>query len=506
MRIRTLVLVLLGACGSSADHASLCNTQSLTLDPTCNMTCNAQPGAADTCPDTYHCSADGVCDKQCDANHACGTGYLCTPDGYCVDDTSIIDCTAQNKPPTTISGKILAPNGTLPLYGIDVYTPAMPIFPFQDGAQCTRCTNGLPGAALAQTQSIEDGTFQIKNAPTGDNIRLVVSTGKWRRQYTIPHVTECTDNPIDPDLTRLPKNTTEGEMPKIALSTGSADALECLLRKLGIADSELGSATGTGRVNLMTDGGAGGGEGTNSFAPNFAGGTGKFTDSTTIWNNVDTLKPYDIVIFSCEGAQHPETKSKPAMDALKAYADLGGRVFLSHWHNIWVEGSTVEGGMTQKPDIWPTIAQFSDSNTTLDATAAGTIDEMSNPKGMSFAQWMINVGGSTTRDLIPIEDQTGKNTCSMVDANKAERWVYLDGTHSGGVTGVQNFQFTTPNEVSSAQRCGKVVFSDMHVSGDSLSSPGKPYPTGCSTQPLTPQEKALAFMFFDISSCVSSIF
>jgi hypothetical protein len=50
------------------------------------------------------------------------------------------------------------------------------------------------------------------------------------------------------------------------------------------------------------------------------------------------------------------------------------------------------------------------------------------------------------------------------------------------------------------------VFSDMHVSGDSSSAPGKPYPTGCSTAALTPQEKALAFMFFDIASCVGVIF
>jgi hypothetical protein len=53
-------------------------------------------------------------------------------------------------------------------------------------------------------------------------------------------------------------------------------------------------------------------------------------------------------------------------------------------------------------------------------------------------------------------------------------------------------------------RCGKVVFSDMHVAGDSFSS--GMFPSGCSVSPLNPQEKALAFMFFDIASCVNPIF
>ena len=83
---------------------------------------------------------------------------------------------------------------------------------------------------------------------------------------------------------------------------------------------------------------------------------------------------------------------------------------------------------------------------------------------------------------------------------QAERWVYYDG---GGTQYPQDFQFTTPNEAPKAQRCGKVVFSDMHVASDSFSS-GQ-FPSGCSTSPLTAQEKALAFMFFDIATCVSVI-
>ncbi len=502
-----LILTALAACGGTNTHGSLCDQPSLQSDPACQMTCSAVPGAPNTCPAGYHCSPDGTCDAQCSPALACGTGYLCTPDGYCVDNSAIVDCAAQGKLPTTITGKIFAPNGTLPLYGIDVYSPGLPIDPFLPGAQCERCSTGLPGGAIAQTQSIEDGTFMLPNAPSGDNVKLVVATGKWRRQYTIPHVDACAMTPVDPEVTRLPKDSSEGELPRIALSTGNADALECLLHKLGIADKEFTTDQQGGRVNLFTDGGALDDAGVGSFVAGYAGGSGNFSDSTTLWNTVGGLEPYDIVLLSCEGAQHPETKSQDAMTAMKAYADLGGRVFLSHWHNIWIEGSTEDDTMTQLPAVWPAIGQFNNSSTTLDDGSSDTIDEVANPKGSSFATWMQNVGGSpAARDQIPIGDQTGKNTCTSVDATKAERWVYLDGTDTGGVTGVQNFQFTTPNEIDEADRCGKVVFSDMHVSGDSISDPSMPFPTGCSTAELTPQEKALAFMFFDISSCVGQIF
>src|SRR5262249_34108072 len=154
------------------------------------------------------------------------------------------------------------------------------------------------------------------------------------------------------------------------------------------------------------------------------------------------------------------------------------------------------GGGSQAPAVWTRIAQWNNSSTTF-SNPPDTIDEVHNPKGSSFATWMVNVMGSPQRDQIPI--MMGKQTCTGVGNAKAERWVYWNN----GQEYPQNFQFTTPNEMPLDQRCGKVVFSDMHVASGSTSAPGMPYPGGCSSAPLTPQEKALAFMFFDISSCVN---
>jgi len=414
---------------------------------------------------------------------------------------NVVNCASKGKPDTALSGTVFAPNGTLPLYGVNVYVPTSDPGPMPTGVTCNRCSAGLPGTPIVEGVTDEAGRFKLTGVPAGANIPLVITTGKWRRQLVIPNVDECTEVAVPTTETRMPKNRTEGDMPQIAISTGMADALECLPRKLGIDDAEIGTAGSQARIHLFADNGATGGiisgVGTNSFKAGFPGGSGAFADSTTLWNNLDNLKKYDIVMLSCEGAQHPETKTQAALDTLKSYADIGGRVFLSHWHNIWVGGNFTGGG-SPTPKVWNTIAQWTAA---ADFSGDDLIDEAGNTKGPSFATWMMNVGGSTVRDHIAISGITGKSSCTSVDTQKAERWVYMA---SGG--GPQDFQFTTPNEVASDQRCGKVVFSDMHVSGDSTSSPTSAYPSGCAGSTLTAQEKALAFMFFDIASCVGQIF
>ncbi len=419
-----------------------------------------------------------------------------------------VNCTGMGAGTTSISGTVYAPNGTLPLYNVNVYVPNSDPGPLTTGVTCDRCSAVLPGNPVVQTTTDEAGHFSLTNVPVTSNpLPVVIQVGKWRKQLKLPPVTKCMDTPLAMFDTTLPASYDEAgtgnvvsvDMPQIALTTGGADALECLLHKLGIADKEITTSSGAGHVHLYA------GNGANSFAAGWAGGAGQsFASATTLWNDLTQLSKYDIVIFSCEGNQDNDTpKPQSAMQAVFDYANVGGRVFLSHWHNIWLEGNTQTATPPTNvpPGDWPMIATFTDSGGTLPAGTIGTVDENFN-HGPNFATWLENVGASTTRDQIPIND--GKNTCSMIDGTKADRWVYLDPATTGQ-TGVQDFQFTTPNDALPADRCGKVAFSDMHVSSGSTSDPGTPYPGGCATGDLTPQEKALAFMFFDISSCVGTI-
>src|SRR5262249_27463783 len=174
------------------------------------------------------------------------------------------------------------------------------------------------------------------------------------------------------------------------------------------------------------------------------------------------------------------------------YANMGGRVFLSHWHNYW---------MRNAPAPWPSIATFlaypKDNE-------PGSVDALVNTafeRGPAFKTWLGNVMALNPDGTLPITE--AKNTCTGVDTNKAENWVYLGPDKDKNI---QNLQFTTPNDKDPTDRCGKVVFSDMHVSGQGHSDPGTPgYPDQCDTGDLSPQEKALAFMFFDIASCVGPV-
>jgi len=84
-------------------------------------------------------------------------------------------------------------------------------------------------------------------------------------------------------------------------------------------------------------------------------------------------------------------------------------------------------------------------------------------------------------------------------------WMTVQNPAAGGRTAHEYISFNTPVGAGANEVCGRVVYSDLHVVPSSQTNGDKtnsPFPTGCNTDELTGQQKALEFMLFDLSSCV----
>ena len=320
--------------------------------------------------------------------------------------------------------------------------------------------------------------------------------GKWRRQITIPTVTACVDNPVDVDPTRLPRNKTEGDIPLIALTTGGADPLECLLRKIGIDDSEFTPAGGTGRVHLYR------GRGRHRHASTPAARPSP--TPPTCGTAPTDLKKYDVVLLACEGADH-NTGNKPYVAAAgrpPRTSSHSGRIHRASAAACSCRTGTTCGwrSRTRPPGRPPRPG-----TTTRDLAnpITATIDQ-SFPKGAALAQWLITSAARPRSGQIQIS--AAQHTVDTNNPATTQRWIYADNVDDDRGNNVANtvqyFSFNTPIDAAEANQCGRVVNSDIHVSsGDAVN---RPFPTGCTTTDLSPQEKVLEYMFFDIASCIRS--
>jgi hypothetical protein len=401
---------------------------------------------------------------------------------------------------TTISGTVYDPALNNPLYDIVVYVPNTKPLPFPSGAACTPCNALYTGDPIATALTDASGKFTINNAPDGTDIPLVIQVGKWRKQVTIPKVTACTDNPQPDKSLSLPSNHMVGDIPDIAISTGGSDTLECLLTRIGVDAAEYTPGdTGTGRLHIFQ--GGSGYTGMFGVVPNTSPAAPQSYQA--LWDSTTDLLKYDILLLSCEGEETEDGPSTPLSAAtqmtLLNYAAEGGRVFASHYHYAWFDtgpfaASNLATWTTGNNDMGTINA---DIETTLPTGA-------SFPKGVALNQWLGNVGalnvGGTAPGELPIQE--AKHNADVSAANTLSTpWIVADMSATPpGAT--EYFSFDTPLGAAPANVCGRVVYSDLHVGAASGDNPNLPVPTDCTAGKLSPQEDALEFMLFDLSSCV----
>jgi hypothetical protein len=402
---------------------------------------------------------------------------------------------------TSISGKIYDPAGNDPLYGAVAYVPSKPLAPLTSGASCDSCESLFSGSPVAAAQTDATGHFVIANAPSGTNIPLVVQLGKWRMTYTIPSVKSCVDNPQANGTLRLPHNHTVGNIPNIAISTGGADTLECLLSRMGVDASEYtGGAGGAGRIHIFAGGESGTffgisiGTAPNTNPPGPASSAG-------LWDSAADIDPYDIVILSCEGNETYMANQQVLFD----YAKVGGRVFASHFHYAWFN----TGPFSTAADLATWTTGSNSIGTQPNDSVNGIVETSlasgaAFPKGVAMKAWLGNVGalgvnGAPAGEIPIVSARHNANVTSVNTPSTS--WIIPDPSAAQSPGSTLYFSFNTPLGTAAEAPCGRIVYSDLHVGGGSMDTGGT-VPGECASGELSPQEKALEFMLYDLSACV----
>jgi hypothetical protein len=420
----------------------------------------------------------------------CGSGVPCT--NLC---TQQVRCDGGVS--TSVTGTVFAGMSAWtgltpdPVPNVLVYVPNAPLQPFAPGAACRQCGTDVSGAPVVSTYTDFDGTFTLTNVPAGTHIPLVVQLGRWRRLFWFD-APACVSTKIG--SLNLPRNQGEGSIPFTAISTGNVDALECVLLKMGVDQTEFTPDNGYGRIHIY----GGGPNGPTGGAPGATAGPGT-RDEAALMDLGGTFMNYDQIMFPCWGSSKV-TKTPAELANLITYADSGGHFFATHYSYAWLVGN----GEFNNVARWnPNFDNPGLVTWTLNVSPVVPVSPPAPHTG-TFAKWLNLVGAlSNSAATVPANPQVSitapRHDADGVVGGSVD---WIDGTDqrpnstSFGTPMVEHFTFNAP--VAATSQCGHVIFSDFHVA-DSKNN-GLVFPAECTT-PFTAQEKILEYMIWDLSSC-----
>ncbi len=517
------------ACGTCATPGDSCGgggTNGVCGHPggTCVPTTCAKLGfncgpAADGCGGLLQCGS------SCPPPSICGGGGQPGVCGSSVPCTNLcpLQTTCAGGGTTTLSGTVVA--GTLPTYipagdspdpvpNVLVYVPNSTPASFTKGVQCNACGGDVSGSPLIGTTTDAAGHFTLTNVPVmpaGQLLPLVIQLGRWRRIFGLGNalnpgfsISGCATNNIG--QVRMPRNQSEGDIPLTAISTGQIDPMECVLLKMGVDQAEFRDPGAGGRIEIYQGNGARVDTSTppeTTLVPDVAG-------ATTV------LGQYDQVLFPCWGkdpiasvqaGSTVNVKTANQQQNIVSYTTAGGRMFGTHLSYSWL--------------YFASDAPFNTTATWVGEPVAGGTPDLEyntgtaqiNPAGgadvATFYTWMDGLAwsGATNGSFSIVQE---RNNFSAVGAGSS-LWVSVSNAApaiSGQPTAFPVvYTFNTPYSTATPPpaQCGKVVYSDFHVSniqGGGSNDSADFFPAQCTPTPMSAQEKALEYLIWDLASCL----
>jgi hypothetical protein len=391
-----------------------------------------------------------------------------------------VDCGGGTS--TTLTGRVTAPNGIDPVFEAQVYVPAS-VPEFSPGVQCEACADPIGGMPVVSTATAIDGTFTLTNVPATTQVPVIVQKGRFRRINYLD-ITACSQGALTLDQGRLPRNQSEGNLPKMAVGVGHYDQIECVLRSIGIDESEFTAPSGNGAVHLY-DNWQGGGPSLEALLANSA-----------------QLQTYNLLFINCT-----ETSlSKYANQALTKtnlfnYVNSGGRLYVTDWAYDFTE---------QIPEFAPYISYDGKDQKAPEPMGAADWAWSGTPLqgtiiDANLAAWMKAAGASPSGSL------SLEKSWALAQKVAADQASYPSTTWVHGTANNIDRPMTVTWDYN---MCGKVLWSSYHTqspgggkSSDPDSGPGTPFPSYCKSTPKTmiAQEKILEYLIFQISACLGPI-
>lgn len=134
------------------------------------------------------------------------------------------------------------------------------------------------------------------------------------------------------------------------------------------------------------------------------------------------------------------------------------------------------------------------------ASKVAQLGDREHPVSEPFRNWLKVVNAIDEADRMELPNA---HATIMSARNDAQSWLSITlpaSMGTGPMTAVQLLSFRTPVGAATEKQTGRMVLADFHVTP--MDPPGGTLFSRCSpgSSELTPQEKALAYMLFDLSN------
>lgn len=363
-------------------------------------------------------------------------------------------------------GRVLAPEGTIPISGALVYLTTTPPPPLPTGVYCDKCVE--LSDSTPHTFSAPDGTFELPSS--SGNFYIVVQKGAFRRIRSI--TVGKGDQPVPNELTTMPSiiNSSNGdETPRIAVIQGAWDPIEVVLARMGLKAKITKDFLGRAQV-LPQD------------APAFKIYSNSF-DVYKLLQTPSELAKYQIIFLPCSGGVNDVDSGGPKCSStftgdstikktLEEFVRNGGRIYSSDWTYEYIR-QTFQGFVSWQGET-KQIGSACDNGG--GSQSASTPDE-------GLTDWL----GAQSMPLTQVHDA----------------WTYIKSvnTTQGPDENGQPISITpkvwvqagqSPAAASFKYGCGRVLYSTYHTQ-----------PSSEVNGPLEPQALSLLYMILEVGVCIS---